>query len=573
MRNETFFEYPVFDNIKQVINYSVEKYPNNVAFRLKEKNGEEIKYVDITYLDFINEVNNFGTGLFNIGLRGKRVAILSKNRYEWVLSYVTLLLGGIIAVPLDKGLTDIEIENSILRSKVDAIIYEEKYKEIIDKIRLDNKSNLKEYICMEKTQDAKYIRDIICDGKNILERGNKEFVDFEIDSKALATLVFTSGTTSNSKIVMLSQYNIARNISDMHLVEDFRSTDINLAVLPFHHTFGSTGQLIMLSSGITTVFPEGLRYIGQNLKEYHVTFFVGVPALIEALYKKLNEAIAKKGKTGTVKVAKFFANILLKFGIDVRRKVFKEIIDELGGLRFVINGAASLDKNVEKGLNDLGILTVQGYGMTETAPVLCAENYKYRKYGSIGFPMKNVQIRIEDKNNEGIGELVVKAPNVMMGYYEDDESTKAVLKDGWLHTGDYGYIDDEGFVYITGRKKNMIVLKNGKKIFPEEMEENINKIDLVEECFVFGLPKADDVILSVKIKYNEEIVKEKYSTLSREELKKIIWEKVKETNKLVPKYKYVKNMILTDEEFSKTTTNKIKRFEELKKMNLGMNNN
>ncbi len=573
MRNETFFEYPVFDNIKQVIYYSIEKYPNNIAFKIKEKNGNDIKYIDITYTDFINQVNNLGTGLFALGLKGKRIAILSKNRYEWALSYVSLLLGGIIAVPLDKGLTDIEIESSIIRSKVDAIIYEEKYAEIIDKIKTQEKSNLKEFICMDKIENAKYLKDIIERGKKEIENGNKEFIDFEIDSKALATLVFTSGTTSNSKIVMLSQYNIARNISDMQLVEDFRSTDVNLAFLPFHHTFGSTGQLIMLSSGITTAFPDGLRYIGQNLKEYHVTFFVGVPILIEAIYKKLNEGIAKKGKTKMVKIAKIFTNILLKFGIDIRRKVFKEIIDELGGLRFVISGAASLDKKVEKGLNDLGILTVQGYGLTETSPVLCAENYKYRKYGSIGFPMKNVQIRIEDKNKEGIGELVVKAPNVMLGYYEDEEATKEVLKDGWLYTGDYGYIDAQGYVYITGRKKNLIVLKNGKKIFPEEMEEHINKIDLVEECFVFGLPKEEDVVLSVKIKYDEEVAKEKYPNLKAEELKKVIWEKVKETNKLFPKYKYVKNMILTNEEFAKTTTNKIKRFEELKKMNLGMNNN
>ncbi len=573
MREETFFEYPVFDNIKQVIYHSIDKYPNNIAFKIKEKTESDVKYIDITYTDFINEVNNLGTGLFKLGLKGKRVAILSKNRYEWPLSYVTLLLGGIVAVPLDKALTDIEIENSIIRSKVDAIIYEEKYVDIVNKVKEEGKSNLTEFICMDKIDDAKYIKNIQKSGQEEIGKGNKEYIDFEIDNKALATLVFTSGTTSKSKIVMLSQYNIARNISDMQLVEDFRSTDVNLAFLPFHHTFGSTGQLIMLSSGITTAFPDGLKYIAQNLKEYHVTFFVGVPILIEAIYKKLNEEISKKGKTTMVKVAKVFTNILLKFGIDIRRKVFKEIIDELGGLRFVISGAACLDKRVEKGFNDLGILTVQGYGLTETAPVLCAENYKYRKYGSIGFPMKNVQIRIDNKNEDDIGEIVVKGPNVMLGYYEDEEATNAVLKDGWFYTGDYGYIDSKGYVYVTGRKKNLIVLKNGKKIFPEEIEEQINKIDLVEECFVYGLPKDDDVLLSVKIKYDEEIAKTQYPNLNKEELHKAIWNKVKEKNKLLPKYKYVKNMVLTNEEFAKTTTNKIKRFEELKKMNLGMNNN
>jgi len=463
MRSETFFEYPVFDNVKQVIYHSIEKYPNNIAFKLKEKKDNETRYIDITYKEFIEEVNNLGTGLFKMGLKGKRVAIISKNRYEWALTYVTLLLGGMIAVPLDKGLTDIEIENCLLRSKAQAIVYENKYEEIVNKVKNADNSSLKETICMEETKDVKYFRDIIDIGKEDIRKGNREFIDFEIDNKALATLVFTSGTTSNSKVVMLSQYNIARNISDMQLVEDFRSTDVNLAFLPFHHTFGSTGQLIMLSSGIATAFPDGLRYIAQNLKEYKVTFFVGVPILIEAIYKKLNEEIEKKGKTKLIKIAKLFTNLLLKFGIDIRRKVYKEIIDGLGGLRFVISGAASLDKKVEKGFNDLGILTVQGYGMTEASPVLCAENYKYRKYGSIGFPMKSVEIRIDKPNKDGIGELVVKGPNIMLGYYEDEQATKEVLKNGWLYTGDYGYIDASGYVYITGRKKNMIVLKNRQK--------------------------------------------------------------------------------------------------------------
>lgn len=374
------------------------------------------------------------------GLENKRIAILSKNRYEWALSYVSILLGGMIAVPLDKALTDIEIENSILRGEADAIIYEEKYNEIIEKIKKSGKSNIKTYICMEKLEGKEYIRDIIEIGKNKIAEGEKSYIDKEIDDNALATLVFTSGTTSKSKVVMLSQYNIARNISDMQLVEDFRSTDVNLAFLPYHHTFGSTGQLIMLSSGITTAFPDGLRYIAQNLKEYHVTFFVGVPILIEKIYEKIEEQIAKQKKTTIIKIAKLFTNLLLKFGIDIRRKVYKQIIDELGGLRFVISGAAGLDKRVEKGLNDLGILTVQGYGLTETAPVLCAENYKYRKYGSVGFPMKSVEIKILEPNEDGIGEIVAKAPNLMIGYYEDEEATKEVIKDRmvlyrrlWVH--------------------------------------------------------------------------------------------------------------------------------------------
>ena len=565
-KDETFFEYPNFTNVKDIIYYSVDKYRENRAFIIKEKVGEEVKYKNISYGDFLEEVNSLGTGLFRLGLKGKRIGIIAKNRYEWVLSYVACLLGGMIAVPLDKGLTDLEIENSILRSKIDAIIFEDKLLAIIEEIRAKRNSNLKEYICMDKNKEFKSIEDIKISGKKRLEEGDNSFKEVKINDKELASLVFTSGTSSTSKIVMLSQFNIAQNIHSMQLVEDFRSTDVNLAFLPLHHTFGSTGQLIMLSSGITTAFPDGLRYIAQNLKEYKVTFFVGVPILVEAIYKNVMKEIERQKKTKLIKIAKVFTKFLLKFHIDIRRKVFAQIIEQLGGLRFVISGAAALDKEVEKGFNDLGILTIQGYGLTEASPVIAAENYKYRKYGSIGLPMPNVEVRIEDKNEEGIGELIAKGPNIMLGYYENEEETKETLKDGWLYTGDLAYMDKEGFIYITGRKKNLIVLKNGKKIFPEELEDLVSKLDLVSECMVFGLPKEDDVVLSVKVKLDEEVVKEKYPDLSEEKIKKVLWEQIKGINKKMPTYKYMKHLFIEKGEFIKTTTNKIKRNEEMKKI-------
>lgn len=565
-KDETFFEYPNFTNVKDIIYYSVDKYRENRAFIIKEKVGEEVKYKNISYGDFLEEVNSLGTGLFRLGLKGKRIGIIAKNRYEWVLSYVACLLGGMIAVPLDKGLTDLEIENSILRSKIDAIIFEDKLLGIIEEIRAKGNSNLKEYICMDKNKEFKSIEDIKISGKKRLEEGDNSFKEVKINDKELASLVFTSGTSSTSKIVMLSQFNIAQNIHSMQLVEDFRSTDVNLAFLPLHHTFGSTGQLIMLSSGITTAFPDGLRYIAQNLKEYKVTFFVGVPILVEEIYKNVMKEIERQKKTKLIKIAKVFTKFLLKFHIDIRRKVFAQIIEQLGGLRFVISGAAALDKEVEKGFNDLGILTIQGYGLTEASPVIAAENYKYRKYGSIGLPMPNVEVRIEDKNEEGIGELIAKGPNIMLGYYENEEETKETLKDGWLYTGDLAYMDKEGFIYITGRKKNLIVLKNGKKIFPEELEDLVSKLDLVSECMVFGLPKEDDVVLSVKVKLDEEVVKEKYPDLSEEKIKKVLWEQIKGINKKMPTYKYMKHLFIEKGEFIKTTTNKIKRNEEMKKI-------
>ena len=271
-----------------------------------------------------------------------------------------------------------------------------------------------------------------------------------------------------------------------------------------------------------------------------------------------------------IQIAKIFTNFLLKLHIDIRRKVFKPLIDQLGGLRFIISGAAGLDKEVEKGFNELGILTLQGYGLTEASPVVSAENCKYKNYGSIGFPMKNVEVKIIDKNKEGIGELVVKGPNIMMGYYEDEEGTKEVLKDGWLYTGDLAYIDPEGYIFLTGRKKNVIVLKNGKNIYPEEIEFLINKLPIVKECMVFGLPKGDDLLLSVKIQYDEEYVAQQYPNMDEKALEKLIWEEVKKINKTLPTYKYIKHLIVTKEDFIKTTTAKIKRHKELEKI-LGMN--
>ena len=566
-KDEIFFEYPTFDNIRDIIYHSVNQFPENIAFIIKhKKENKEFNYQYIKYKEFIEEVNSLGTGLFNLGMKGKRIAIISKNRYEWVLSFVTILLGGIIAIPIDKDLEFGEFENSLIRSKADCIIFDSKYENDLKRIRENGKTSLKEYICMDNSTEFKELFEIKDIGRKLLEAGNDSYIKAEINDKDLAELVFTSGTTSESKVVMLSHYNLARNISDMQLVEDFRNTDVNLAFLPLHHTFGSTGQLIMLSSGLTTAFPDGLRYIAQNLKEYHVTFFVGVPLLIESIYKKLNKEIEKQGKAKLIKIAKVFTNFLLKLHIDIRRKIYKSIIDELGGLRFVISGAAALDKEVEKGFNELGILTVQGYGLTEASPVLIAENFKYRRYGSIGFPMPSVKVKIVDKNEEGVGELIAKAPNVMMGYYEDEEATRETIKDGWLYTGDLAYIDKDGFVYITGRKKNVIVLKNGKNIYPEELEFLINKLDIVKDSMVFGIPKEDDFVISVKIQYNEEFVKENYPNISKKEIEAIIWKQIKEINKTLPTYKYIKNLIVTEDEFIKTTTAKIKRHEEIKKM-------
>ena len=570
MARERYFNATEFKNIKEIIYNSAKVFSKNIAFIIKHKNGDKVTYENKTYKNLLEDINSFGTKLYDLGYKNKRIAVVGRNRYEWVVAHLSNLLGGIVSIPLDKELHVDELESCLIRSKADAVVFDEKYIENIEEIKRRNNTNLKEYICMSKNEKYKDFWSLLKDGKNLLKRGKKEYVSTKIDENKMAILLFTSGTTAKSKAVMLSQKNIASNVYAMLLVEDFRPTDVNLAFLPFHHIFGSTEMIVMLACGIATAFPDGLRYVAQNLKEYKVSVFVGVPLLVEAIYKKIEQEIEKKGKTKLINKAKKVSNFLLKFKIDVRRKLFKEVIDALGGsMRFVISGGAPLDKRVAQGFNELGIKLVQGYGLTETAPVIAAENCKKVKYGSIGIPMDNVEVEIVDKDEDGVGELRVKGPNVMLGYYENEEETNKVLKDGWFYTGDLGYFDKDGFLFLTGRRKDMIVLKNGKKVFPEELETLINRLDIVKECIVYGIPDEkdkNDVKLSVKVVYDKDVAKEKYPNMSEEELKKVIWEKIKEINKTFPPYKYIKNMILTDEELIKTTTKKVKRNEEIKRI-------
>ena len=560
-----------FRDIKQLIYNSTKLYPNNTAFTTKIKNANnETEYINHTYTDLLNDINAFGTSLYKLGLKNKRVAVIGYNCYEWAVAHLSNLLGNIVSVPLDKGLQIGELENSLVRSEVEAIVFDHKLEEVMKEIIKNGKTKIKYYICTEKMPEYLYFYDLLADGKKEIEKGNKEYINVKIDPYKMSILLFTSGTTSLSKAVMLNQNGIATNIYDMQLVEVFYDTDVNIAFLPFHHIFGSTGMLVMLASGMKTVFPDGLRYIKQNLAEYKVSVFVGVPILIEKMYSTVQKELEKRKKLKLVNFLMGLSNFLLKLHIDIRRKLFKPLIDALGGsMRFIISGGAPLDKKISNWFNSIGIYLVQGYGLTETSPVIAAENSYERRAGSVGKPMQDVEIQIVDKDTAGIGEITAKGPNVMLGYYNDKALTDTVIKDNWFHTGDLGYIDKDGFLFITGRKKDMIVLKNGKKVFPEELELLVNNLEEVEESFIYGLPEdndKNDVKIAVKIVYDEKNIKAKHPDMSEEELHTLLWNKIKVINKTLPMYKYIKDMTLTTEPLIKTSTQKIKRFEELKKV-------
>ena len=563
----TFNKAKEYRDIREILQDSVKNYPDNSAFIIKHKDGKNVDYEKITYKRFMDEINFLGTALIDLGLKDTKVAIIGKNRYEWMVAHFAVINGTGISVPLDKGLPAGEIENSLIMSGCETIVFEKDYLDTIKEIKNKNTTNLKKFICMDDIEDESVltIKTLLNKGKTLLENGDKRFLKAEIDNEKLSILVFTSGTTSASKGVMLSHKNIVSNIYGLDSFEKIYPTDVNMAFLPFHHTFGSTGLLYLLHHGATNVFCDGIRHIQENLKEYKVTMFICVPLIIEAMYKKIMTQVEKQGQTKKVKFGIKLTRFLLKFGIDIRRKVFKQIIDNLGGsLRFIISGASGIDRKVAEAFNDFGFLTVQGYGLTETSPVLFAENENNIKYGSVGLPLINVEAKIENKNEDGIGEIVAKGPNVMLGYYENKEETDKVLKDGWFYTGDLGYFDKDGFLFITGRKKNVIVLKNGKNIYPEEIEQVISNLSYVAENMVYGKEKDDDLLLSAKIVYNKEYMDEKYPGKTEEEIKEIIWKDIKEINKTMPQYKHVKNIVVTDKPMIKTTTAKIKRFEEMK---------
>ncbi len=519
-------------------------------------------------LGFASDIKSLGTALINLGLSQKKIAIISPNRYEWCVSYLAITTSDMVVVPLDRALPDNEIESLIIRSKAEAVIFDKKYSEVFSKIAKEKKSNLSHFICMDDLADFATYSNLIQKGHSLLLNGDNKYDNVKIDNKKMSIMLFTSGTTSISKAVALSQSNICEDIYALAQMTDIRKEDTFLSFLPLHHTFESTCTFLYGSySGITIAFCDGLKYVQKNLAEFKVTGFVCVPLMLEIMYKKIKKGIEEQGKAKLVATMTKISNGLLKIGIDIRRKVFKQILDNLGGkLRILIAGGAAMSKEAIQGFLDLGINLLQGYGLTETSPVVAGENDKFKRCGSVGFPLPGINVKIDNPNSEGIGEVAVQAPTVMLEYVDNPEATNEVLKDNWFYTGDLGYFDKDGFLFITGRKKDVIVLKNGKNIFPEELEMLINKLPYVSESMVFGRPLEDgDYKICAKIVYNEDYIAENMANLSKEELFNKVWEDIKENvNHKMPAYKYIREIILSKTPLIKTTTQKVKRHEELK---------
>ena len=541
-----------------------ESFGKLIAFKYKQ--NDEIK--EITYEQYVQDIKALGIAFIDMNV--KRVIIIGNNSYKWCTTYLATTTAGKVIVPIDKALTDVEIENLIKRSEADTIIYEKKHQKAIDEA-IKKGCKLRNKICMDKATDKDNLSydEILEKGKNLIKKGDTRYENIKIDSYKMSIMLFTSGTTNEPKAVMLSQNNIVSNIVAINRYVKLYKTDTLLSFLPIHHTFECTITFLYgVYSGSTVAFCEGLRYIQQNLKDFQVSVFVAVPLVLETMYKKIQKAIKEKGKTELVNKMIKISNNLLKVHIDIRKIVFKEILDNFGGhLRVVFYGAAPMNKDTIIGYNNLGIEQVQGYGLTETSPVISAETDKKKRPGSIGLVLDNLECRIDEPDKDGIGEITVKGPSVMLGYYKNEKATKEVLKNGWFSTGDYGYMDKDGFLYITGRKKDVIVLRNGENVYPQEIEALINKLEYVKESLVYQREQSKtDTMLCAKIVYDEETIKQTFGEKTEEQYKEEIWKQIKEINKNLPLFKHIKKIEITTEELEKTTTQKVKRYKELQKI-------
>ena len=547
---------------------------HNIYILERPNHDHKAKFEEFTYERFGNDAINLGTGLMKyLNLSNERIIIIGENTYYWYVSYFSILCGVGIAVPVDKELPNNEIENVIKRSHAAAVIYSKKKKDAIDKIK-DNLPMVKYFIEMNSNDGVQGrdvgIEHVIAEGKKLTDAGNTEYMDVEIDPEEFKFLIFTSGTTSQAKGVMLCHRNLAENVNAVSKYVKLYERDRFFSVLPLHHTYESSiGALLPFANGSSVAICGGLRYIVPDMQEAKPTAMLAVPLLVESLYKKINQSIEKSGKAGLVNSMIHLTNALKSVGIDIKRKVFKEIYDNLGGnMRIIVSAAAPIDKKIGKWVQDIGIEFLQGYGLTETAPIAALTPECDPRVGSVGLPVNCAQIKIHNPNENGEGEIWIKSQTLMLGYYEDEEATKEVVHDGWFNSGDIGYQDKDGYVYVTGRSKNVIVTQNGKNIYPEEIELLLSKIPEIQECMVYGkeVEGEKELIISVKVIPNmEEIENLHGKDLSEEEIHKIIWNKIKEVNKSLTSYKAIKNLEIKHDEFAKTTTMKIKRYVELQK--------
>lgn len=569
-KNYPIYKTTFIDDIRSLVEEAALNFPDSIAISYKDKpSDKEVKKV--TFATWRNDVRSLGTALISCGLRGENIAIVGENSYGWCCSFFAVMAIGSVTVPVDKELPIEDIDGIITTTGCKAVIYgrtaEAKIKELLEKGVLKS-AQLLISIAPNPTIDEALLNDKVLTTVDALETKGDElyknednsYYDYKIDVTKLASIVFTSGTTGKGKGVMLSQANICL---DMTLgMYNFDITRKTLHVLPPHHTFGSTVNYIgHLAQGCEVYISSGLKHVSDEIREQQPTHLILVPAFLEVMNRKIWTTARKTGKEQLLKVMMKVSDCLRKVGIDLRKQLFSGVLSAFGGrLELIICGGAKLDEEIINTFDSLGITILNGYGITECAPLISANRNKYRKPGSVGTPILACRVKIDNPDENGEGEICVKGPNVMLGYYNNPEATAEVFdKDGFFHTGDYGKLDEEGWIYITGRKKNLIILSNGKNVYPEEIEADLQKVEGVSEVVVYAgesRVQKDKITIVAEIFPDADFLVHKGIANPQQYFE----DQVKLVNAKMPPYKAVKRVKLRDVEFQKNTSRKITRF-------------
>ena len=566
---------PITD-LKHMLNTSVELYGDNVAFRQRFEKDKPFR--EITYREALDTVNGLGTALIANGLKGKRISVIGENCYQWATSYLAAVCGTGIVVPLDKELSSEELKQLVIEADVSAVLFAKKYEKMFKEMMASGDTGLEMLVNFSPADECGEgvfsWESLVEEGKKLVESGDRSFIEAEIYADEMSVLLFTSGTTGIAKGVMLSHRNICEDLMSAPTILNVNTWDIFFSVLPVHHTYECTcGFLMPLYKGASIAYCEGLKYIVKNLAEVQPTMILAVPLIFESLYNNIMKNVRKQGKEGLVRKVLALNKVTKKVGLDLNKLLLKDILKVFGGrMRVLISGGAAIDPAILQFFNDLGFISVQGYGLTECAPMaaLNPDRHKYMRNSSVGHLLPGMEVKIEDKNEDGIGEICVKGPNVMLGYYNMPEETAKVIKDGWFHTGDLGYVDDEDFIYITGRKKNVIITANGKNVFPEELEYYLGRSTMVSESMVWAQEdeSGQDTVIVATIKPDMEEVEAaigKDAAGDADQVEKLLWTEVDKINENLPFFKKIKKITVRREEFEKTTGKKIKRFVESNK--------
>ena len=565
---ESLYEVRDVENLRELIDGSVERFSQRPAFMVKDKTKG--KFVSISYKKMQEDIRSLGTSLINFGLRGRKIAVIGENSYYWAISYFAIANGVGVVVPIDRELKEKEVANLLKRAEVSAVIYSKKMKKVMDEVLEDRelRKTLTYPIQMDLSDDEDgriSLRRLLSHGMDLLDNGDRKYLDVEVDSDALAVLLFTSGTTGLAKGVMLSHRNIVSNTVNMSKYVKIIDGGVGLSVLPMHHTYEMTCHVITgLYQGMSIAICEGLKYIQKNLVEAQVNVMLAVPLIFEMMHKKI---LSKAKESGKDKTLRRMMNISRKFKLynkgNITRRLFSNVHNVTGGkISQFIAGGAAINPQVIEDYEAMGFPIFQGYGMTECSPIIAVNKDRYSKAAAAGLPLPGTEVKIYNPDEKGIGEIICRGPSVMLGYYRDDDATREALRNGWLHTGDYGYFDQDGFLYVSGRKKSVIITKNGKNIFPEEVEFYLTESEYIEEALVHGIDglRNDDVIIKAEIFPNYQLFENENPEVAEDYIEEKIGEIIEKINDTVPKYKRIKRYYIRKTEFEKTTTKKIKRY-------------